>query len=116
MIMPLILFMKRVVKVNRTQYFVQEKGAMVIRANGKCEVCGKQLPAGGGDFSHKLGKKKHDLIRYGWEFINSRYNASLTCPHATGAKCNDKVDIGGKAGIIAEHVKYVYSMMGGCDD
>ena len=101
--------------MNRTQYFIQEKGAMVIRANGKCEVCGKQLPAGGGDFAHKLGNKKRNEIKYGWLFLDNRANASLTCPQALGCKCNSKVDIGNKEGVIAEHVKSVYAQMGGLE-
>ena len=96
--------------MTRTQYQILEAEAIRERANNCCEVCGKHIASG--ERAHIIGNTKPNLNRFGWQFLDSRYNLKWTCLTALGNQCNSKAELGMFEGKIEEHVKLVYENLG----
>jgi len=62
---------------------------LFLRAEGKCEVCGRRINSETMQLAHRIPQTKRNLKKYGKEVIHHPKNLRATC----SLSCNSKVDI-----------------------
>lgn len=77
---------------------VEQREKALLRAGGKCFICGKPLSAGQMQYAHKIGNTEVNRKKYGSFFIDSTYNGELVC----SLGCNASVDVGKSKGRILD--------------
>lgn len=81
-----------------TEKQVEQREKALLRAGGKCFICGKPLSAGQMQYAHKIGNTEVNRKKYGSFFIDSTYNGELVC----SLDCNASVDVGKSKGRILD--------------
>lgn len=73
---------------------VEQREKALLRAGGKCFICGKPLSAGQMQYAHKIGNTEVNRKKYGSFFIDSTMNGEICC----SLNCNASLDIGKSVG------------------
>jgi len=95
-----LLGIKGINKMEQRQ--VEQRTEAVRRSCGVCSVCGKPLFEGQMQGAHKIGNTEVNRKKYGYFFIDSKWDLEYTCC----LECNASVDVGKSIGnqlrVLAE--------------